>query len=752
MNWSEFFIHLSNMESKIMKGLFFEVFCFHFLSQYSPLPVPFQNIWLYKDVNNELKNRLNLPHRDKGTDILIENQNPNPHAEPKFMSVQCKFVTDTRKRFNCKEIATFHLNASQLGEGLLISTQQRVSIIPVTQNCVIHQITSLDFENFQNQNPVAMSEIIQKTFNDPHILYEAPELNRNNFLRETFCSARKDHIFRYAACYYFSGLKEIENICLNTLIQFYPGNRGIMVLIQNYLPTYFHIQEDKNYMYDPETKIWNKIKDNTYFKGEIRNKAYMYVNNLLNLVYNQVTHDWKNEQNKDRQKDIGIVKDIFNVHIYTVRSEKFTTLLNNVETENLIRKPIPNFKEIKGEKRFSIATKNGFLINLSTGDVRSFQKEDFITKPFNCMYEPFEGTKLIYDFLSLFFSREEDIKYLLQQFAVLISRHKLFKVFGMWEGTGDSGKDALYNLLINFMGNNFSYVVPESILTPKAPSKWPKYDKFRLVIQPKTNKDDYLEDETIRKLTRDYSSRSKFLILTDSPLYFNGNKNLLERCMFMRMETKFVDNVKIGEEECKRCESQGKLCGERVALKMDPLQLEEKINDSRLLSSLLNAIIEVSPSLYTKGIKMPERQKLFFTRAVRFSNHGLNSLDKILDEMFIRLNESNEEFLRNNSMFGSPINIATAHIKLFIEGINDKLSLNEKTLKPQANIHFKSYGKAMVYKPESKQWKFDTYASPKGNEEDTQKTNAIRGCYIRKNSAFEKFLRQNSEKRKILRK
>lgn len=158
--WNEFFNYTKDIEEKRVKGMYFEIFCFYFLQEYLK---NIASIWLYKDVPSAVKNQLELNKNDCGSDIIIQCQEEH-HENAKFIAVQCKFLSNPQKCYTKTELSTFHMNASQLQQGILISTQAKHSFIPRTKNCVIQQIILPDIELFQQKYPVLMDFILHSTF------------------------------------------------------------------------------------------------------------------------------------------------------------------------------------------------------------------------------------------------------------------------------------------------------------------------------------------------------------------------------------------------------------------------------------------------------------------------------------------------------------------------------------------------------------------------------------------------------------
>ena len=87
-SFDEFNKKLSALESNTLKGIYFEYFCKLY---FTLLPINknlYKKIYMYSDISDKIKNKLNLPEKDKGIDaIIITNIN-------QIYAIQVKFRTN----------------------------------------------------------------------------------------------------------------------------------------------------------------------------------------------------------------------------------------------------------------------------------------------------------------------------------------------------------------------------------------------------------------------------------------------------------------------------------------------------------------------------------------------------------------------------------------------------------------------------------------------------------------------------------
>jgi superfamily II DNA or RNA helicase len=99
-SFDDFYTITSNLTSKEKGDLFedFTKYLFMFHPNYTNIT---KNIWLYKDFPINLKEKLNIPNKDEGIDLITLSQNG------KYYAIQCKFRTDKNTKIKWNELGTF---------------------------------------------------------------------------------------------------------------------------------------------------------------------------------------------------------------------------------------------------------------------------------------------------------------------------------------------------------------------------------------------------------------------------------------------------------------------------------------------------------------------------------------------------------------------------------------------------------------------------------------------------------------------
>ena len=95
------FSEMRMRDNKKVRGDIFEEFCVLYLK----FVKGHKNVWLLKDVPDEILVKLNVARRDMGIDIIVETK------EDKFIAVQCKYKKHTSVKLNIlswKSLSTFY--------------------------------------------------------------------------------------------------------------------------------------------------------------------------------------------------------------------------------------------------------------------------------------------------------------------------------------------------------------------------------------------------------------------------------------------------------------------------------------------------------------------------------------------------------------------------------------------------------------------------------------------------------------------
>jgi hypothetical protein len=99
-NWIDFKQNIRNLNTK-EKGDAFELLVKYYLlldPKYSSL---LRNVWLYGEIPISTHQKLNLPEKDKGIDLIAETK------DRQYWAIQCKYRDNEEENITWTEISTF---------------------------------------------------------------------------------------------------------------------------------------------------------------------------------------------------------------------------------------------------------------------------------------------------------------------------------------------------------------------------------------------------------------------------------------------------------------------------------------------------------------------------------------------------------------------------------------------------------------------------------------------------------------------
>jgi predicted helicase len=107
-----------HLENSKQKGTFFETLCKFILLIHPNFNNKHKNVWLYDEIPPSVKDDIKIPEKDKGIDILIENDNGV------FICVQCKYRSDINNVVSYSDLSTFFSQlylASKIKNGIYMT-------------------------------------------------------------------------------------------------------------------------------------------------------------------------------------------------------------------------------------------------------------------------------------------------------------------------------------------------------------------------------------------------------------------------------------------------------------------------------------------------------------------------------------------------------------------------------------------------------------------------------------------------------
>jgi len=154
-SWSEFNKKLEELttsgQSKLA-GDIFENVCKYFLKTAPQYQTKLKNVWLLKEVKEDLKRKLNLPNSDEGIDLIAET------FDGKYWAIQSKYRSDPKDTLTVKgDLATFanlaFNNCKNISLGLVMTTAERpplkTKLLKGVSFVTLESFLELDDNNFE---------------------------------------------------------------------------------------------------------------------------------------------------------------------------------------------------------------------------------------------------------------------------------------------------------------------------------------------------------------------------------------------------------------------------------------------------------------------------------------------------------------------------------------------------------------------------------------------------------------------------
>jgi superfamily II DNA or RNA helicase len=123
-SWNDFVEKLSTKE-KDEKGALFEDFIKFYLKTETYYSTLLSNVWHHSEVPQIIAEKINLPSRDKGIDLIAETR------DGEYWSIQCKYRTNTGQQITHTELSTFSSLSFQVCKkisfALVCSTTEKIT-------------------------------------------------------------------------------------------------------------------------------------------------------------------------------------------------------------------------------------------------------------------------------------------------------------------------------------------------------------------------------------------------------------------------------------------------------------------------------------------------------------------------------------------------------------------------------------------------------------------------------------------------
>ena len=138
-----------------LAGYIFENVCKYFLQTAPQYQTKLKNVWLLKEVKDDLKRKLNLPSTDEGIDLIAET------FDGKYWAIQSKYRSDPKDTLTIKgDLATFanlaFNNCKNISLGLVMTTADKpplkTKLLKGVSFVTLESFLELDDNNFEGWN------------------------------------------------------------------------------------------------------------------------------------------------------------------------------------------------------------------------------------------------------------------------------------------------------------------------------------------------------------------------------------------------------------------------------------------------------------------------------------------------------------------------------------------------------------------------------------------------------------------------
>ena len=146
---------LTKSNQSKLAGDIFENVCKYFLQTAPQYQTKLKNVWLLKEVKDDLKRKLNLPSTDEGIDLIAET------FDGKYWAIQSKYRSDPKDTLTVKgDLATFanlaFNNCKNISLGLVMTTADKpplkTKLLKGVSFVTLESFLELDDNNFEGWN------------------------------------------------------------------------------------------------------------------------------------------------------------------------------------------------------------------------------------------------------------------------------------------------------------------------------------------------------------------------------------------------------------------------------------------------------------------------------------------------------------------------------------------------------------------------------------------------------------------------
>lgn len=356
-------------------------------------------------------------------------------------------------------------------------------------------------------------------------------------------------------------------------------------------------------------RVWGCLDENVWEEMDMDAVAILIIGkNAANTIRNRskmfIRRDDKTEKFKDK---------IFNITSNMMNLKKATSVakyLVKINVDNKFEKRLDANPDI-----FAIA--GGKVVDLRTGKVRDRVTSDYVTRVSKVRYNPNAKSKALDKFLKDITLGDNEIRDLLQYIlgGCLTGKNEFRKIF-ILIGNGSNGKSTLMLLMSKILGDFYTEAGREvfikgGMISPGAPNPFvADLDRRRMAVYSEVADDDKINDTIIKRFTGNDHILARhlyghpfsflpqfkpFILANHEPIAPPGTA-LWDRMIMIPFNARFV-NKKI--EECEANEKP-----------RDPKLMDRITKNEKVLSALLNWLIEGAKRTYVEEMIIPDTVRL----------------------------------------------------------------------------------------------------------------------------------------------
>ena len=188
-SWNEFWERTNKLATDGKKGAAFERLTQLYLQTTPEYRAELRHVWTLREVPPDVCNRLGLPSRDEGIDLIACTR----HGE--YWAIQSKFRSERDKPLNRRELGTFSSLAFNTCSNIALAVVAHTCSKPVSKRHLMRNTTEIGLDRWQSLDQEAWRLIVAKLKGQSAL----PDVRRPRPHQQEAISAAKSHFIRDGA-------------------------------------------------------------------------------------------------------------------------------------------------------------------------------------------------------------------------------------------------------------------------------------------------------------------------------------------------------------------------------------------------------------------------------------------------------------------------------------------------------------------------------------------------------------------------